>query len=185
MYGMVNQAVRGLVLKQFGEDAWRQIHTQASAPEAFVSMNKYDDDVTYRMVDAAVDVLGLHASDILKAFGRYWVSDIATAHYADMMSRVGVDFIDFMKNLDHMHSRIRTTFPDYVPPSFRITQIAEGRCLVDYYSARKGLLPFVEGLLLGVAEHFEVNIQIDHIPDEAHPMPCKRMEITYTSTIPS
>lgn len=181
MYGMVNQAVRGLVLKNFGEDAWKNIHTKANAPESFVSMDKYDDDLTYRLVAASSEVLGLDAVSVLNAFGRFWVSDVATAHYADMMSRVGTDFVDFLKNLDHMHSRIRTTFPDYQPPSFRITQKPDGRCLVDYYSKRQGLLPFVEGLIHGVAAHFEVEVTITHVPDSAHSMPCKRMELIITT----
>ncbi len=36
MYGMVNQAVRGLVLEQFGPDAWKNIHEKAGAAENFL-----------------------------------------------------------------------------------------------------------------------------------------------------
>ena len=32
MYGMVNEAVKGLVLSAFGKDAWEKIHTQANSP---------------------------------------------------------------------------------------------------------------------------------------------------------
>ena len=38
MYGIVNDAVRGLVKSAFGDAAWHDIHTQAGAPEAFVAM---------------------------------------------------------------------------------------------------------------------------------------------------
>ncbi len=69
MYGMVNAAVRGLVKEKFGDEAWHKIHTAADAPESFVAMESYDDDVTYGLVGAAVDVLGLDAPTILQAFG--------------------------------------------------------------------------------------------------------------------
>ena len=38
MYRMVNQAVRGLVLDVFGEDAWRDISHKAKSPEEFASL---------------------------------------------------------------------------------------------------------------------------------------------------
>ena len=47
MYGMVNQAVRGLVLDVFGADAWRDISHKAQSPEEFASLESYDDQVTY------------------------------------------------------------------------------------------------------------------------------------------
>jgi len=42
MYGMVNDAVRGLVKENFGDDAWERIHTAADVPESFVPMQAYD-----------------------------------------------------------------------------------------------------------------------------------------------
>ena len=51
MYGMVNEAVKGLVLSAFGKDAWEKIHTQANSPESFVSLDSYDDAVTYNLVE--------------------------------------------------------------------------------------------------------------------------------------
>ena len=55
MYGMVNKAVRGFVLKNFNAETWAQIHTTAGVSEDFVSMQSYDDDVTYNLVGAAVE----------------------------------------------------------------------------------------------------------------------------------
>ncbi|MGB0648138.1 MAG: heme NO-binding domain-containing protein [Bradymonadia bacterium] len=179
MYGMVNDAVRGLVRSAFGEEAWKQIHTKADAPESFVAMQTYDDEVTYNLVGAAVEVLQLDAETVLQTFGKYWVSDVATEHYASLMSNTGISFVDFVKNLDHMHQRIRTTFPDYQPPSFRVIDIGDDRIQVDYYSKREGLLPFVEGLFDGLATHFNTVISITHQADDSHPLPCKRMIVQY------
>ena len=180
MYGMVNAAVRGLVKEKFGDEAWHKIHTAANAPESFVAMESYDDDVTYGLVGAAVDVLGLDAPTILRAFGVYWVSDVATANYAELMTKTGVTFVEFIKNLDHMHQGMRVIFPDYRPPSFRVVDMEPGKVQVDYYSEREGLLPFVEGLFQGLGEHFSVSIAIEHVPDTSHPLPCKRMVVAYS-----
>jgi hypothetical protein len=179
MYGMVNQAVRGLVLEKFGPDKWKDIHTNAASPQDFNSFEQYDDAVTYDLVGAAVEVLGLPAEQILFAFGDYWVKTIAATNYADLMSKTGTDFVGFVKNLDHMHSRIQVTFPGYSPPSFRVNIIDDSRFQLDYYSHREGLLPFVAGLMTALAEHFDSGVEIQHIPDDQHPMPCKRMEIAH------
>ena len=179
MYGMVNRAVRGLVLEQFGEEAWRKIHEKADAPPTFDAFKQYDDAVTYGLVGAATEILELPAETILHAFGEYWVLKVATQSYTDLMDRTGTDFLAFVQGLDQMHSRIKMTFPGFRPPSFRITVRAEDRFYMDYYSEREGLLPFVEGLLSGLATHFEQKITVQQISDDQHPMPCKRMEVTY------
>jgi guanylate cyclase soluble subunit beta len=182
MYGMVNKAVRGYVLKNFDDATWTRIHETADVDADFLSMKSYDDDVTYRLVGAAHAELGIEVSTILNGFGRYWVSDVATASYADLMEKTGASFVDFVKNLDHLHERIRVTFPDYRPPSFRVKAIEEGLIQVDYYSHREGLLDFVEGLLFGLSEHFNEKISIEHVSDDAHPMPCKRMLVQHRTS---
>ena len=176
---MVNKSVRGLVLEAFGEEAWTAIHTKANAPESFVPMENYDDAVTYDLVGAAVEELDMPAEQILHAFGEYWVLKVATVHYAELMSASGQHFVDFVQNLDHMHQRIRVTFPDYRPPSFRVKVIDDDNFQLDYYSERVGLLPFVEGLLEGLGQHFDVTIDLRHIPDDDHPLPCKRMIVNH------
>jgi len=179
MYGMVNKAVRGFVLKNFDEDVWRRIHTRAGVDAEFVAMQSYDDDVTYSLVAAAHEELGIDVPSILHGFGEFWVSDVAAVAYAELMAKTGSSFVVFVKNLDHLHERIRVTFPDYRPPSFRVQEIDEQTIQVDYYSHREGLLNFVEGLFKGLADHYGETISIEHVPDDAHPMPCKRMLVTH------
>jgi len=181
MYGMVNKAVRGFVLKHYDEATWTKIHTNADVPGEFVAMQSYDDTVTYALVGAAHEALGLEVEDILRGFGQFWVSDVAVATYRDVMDKSGTTFVDFLKNLDHLHDRIRVNFPEYEPPSFRVVELGEGALQVDYYSKREGLMPFVRGLFEGLATHFEVAMSIEVLPDDTHPMPCKRMHVQYSS----
>lgn len=181
MYGMVNEAIRSLITEEFGEQTWESVRTKAESPSTFAPFQMYDDSVTYGLVGACVDVLGLPAESVLRTFGNYWVQNIATKYYADLMNRTGSDFVTFVKNLDHMHARIQTTFRGYEPPSFRILEMDSGRFQIDYYSQREGLLPFVEGLLEGLAKYFEVQMSLDHVSDDSHPMPCKRMIIQLES----
>jgi len=177
MFGMVNQAVRGMVLERYGNDTWTKIHVAANSPESFSPMEPYDDTITFSLVEVVSQELGVPAETILKVFGEYWVRSIANVQYERIMKSSGVTFVDFLANLDHMHQRIRVAFPNYDPPSFRVKPIDPNRLQVDYYSKRVGLLPFVEGLLQGLAEHFSVSIRIEHIDGSSHRLPCKRMVV--------
>ena len=64
MYGLINKAVRDLVLTRFGEAKWDEICRKAEVTEAdFVSMEKYPDETTYRLVGAASEVLNTPADE--------------------------------------------------------------------------------------------------------------------------
>ena len=180
MYGMVNQAVRSMIIERYGQATWSKIHLEAGAPGTFTAMEPYDDSITYDLVAAVCRELSVEPTTVLRAFGEYWVANIATVHYERIMNSSGVSFTDFLGNLDHMHQRIRVAFPAYDPPSFRSKPIDDSSIQLDYYSKRQGLLPFVEGLLQGLAMHFSVQIEIEHIDSDSHRLPCKRMVVRHT-----
>ena len=60
MYGLVNQALEDFVKQGFGDAAWKQIRDNAGVShEMFVSMDSYPDEVTFKLVMAATEVLNL------------------------------------------------------------------------------------------------------------------------------
>ena len=162
MYGLVNQAVQGLVQSGFGEEAWQRIRIKAGlGSDVFLSMESYDDAITYGLVDAASEVLELATDEVLHAFGIYWVLEIAKKSYAELMEAAGSTFPEFLSNLDQLHSRVQTPFPDLPPPSFRADRIAPGKLRLHYYSGRDGLEPFVLGLLVGLGTYFGVAVNAE------------------------
>ena len=66
MYGMVNQAVKGFVEENHGQEMWKNIHTKAGAPESFAAMSPYEDSITYNLVGAASELLNVPAEIILR-----------------------------------------------------------------------------------------------------------------------
>lgn len=179
MYGLVNQAVKGFVEDHHGTEMWTRIHTKAGAPASFAAMSPYEDAITYNLVGAAAELLQVPAEKILFAFGEYWVEKVATAHYEAIMNRSGQTFLDFVKNLDHMHQRIRMTFPNYNPPSFRVVPLGPDQLQVDYYSDRPGLLPFVEGLFMALGRYYRTEVRIEPVAEPPAGLPCKRMIVHY------
>lgn len=176
--------MKSLLVEAGGDALWQQVRARAGAPENYSPLVPYDDAITYNLVGAASHVLQQPAETLLHQFGVYWVERIATVHYPEMMNASGTTFALFLRNLDHMHERMRVSFPDYRPPSFRVVELDESTMQVDYYSSRAGLIPFVEGLFQGVAGHFRRSLTITHVADDAHGLPCRRMKLQHRPLTP-
>ena len=162
MYGLINKALRNMVIEKFGESRWSAILRASNVQsDAFLSMRQYDDQVTYDLVDAATETLGIAAEQCLEQFGYFWMTTAAPQHYDPLLQAAGTSAITFLQNLNDMHQRISSTFVGYVPPSFHVSPLGNDRWRVLYVSTRKGLTPFVVGLLRGVGERFQTPIHIE------------------------
>ena len=148
MYGMVNKAVEDMVVIHHGELIWEQIKSKAGVEvEVFMSNESYSDDITYNLVAAASEVLKVPAEQILIGFGEHWVLHTAQAGYGGLMNAAGKTLPEFMRNLPNFHSRVTMIFPKLQPPHFEGTDITERSLKLHYHSHRKGLAPFVMGLM--------------------------------------
>ncbi len=66
MYGLVNKAIAELVCDRYGEETWDIIKEKADVDiDAFISMDSYDDEVSYKLVGATSKVLGLSPEQVL------------------------------------------------------------------------------------------------------------------------
>lgn len=163
MYGLVNKAVEGFVKEQLGDDGWTQVCAKAGLSDpTFISMDAYDDSVTYNIVGAACEITGLEASTILEGFGRYWMLYTAEEGYGPLLDMTGSTVHEFLDNLNGMHSRIRATFPELRPPDFEVTDETEETLLLHYRTERPGLAPMAVGILYGLAERLGQEITVEH-----------------------
>lgn len=168
MYGLVNRAIEEMVVAFHGDSVWRQIMDVAGVDvEMFVRLEQYPDDVTYRLVAAASEVLAAPAPDLLRAFGRYWVQYTGSSAYGSLLKPPGVSLIGALAGLDAMHRRVGETMPHLRPPSFAVTDATPVSARIHYRSEREGLAPMVVGLLEGYAELFGVRVVITHVEDRA------------------
>jgi hypothetical protein len=166
MYGLVNQAIEDLALQLGGPDLWARIRHGAGVDvEAFIGMQAYPDDVTYRLVDAASAELGIPAASVLEAFGKHWILYTARNGYGPLLQTMGSTLPEFLGNLDAMHARITLSMPDLRPPSFVCETLPDGRLTVEYWSDRDGLAPMVRGLLIGLGEMLAAPVSVSQTTD--------------------
>ena len=160
MYGLINNSLKDMIRDKFGEEKWQEVLKISGVPEdSFLTMRSYDDALTYSLAGAASDVLGAPVDACLEMFGEYWVLETATKAYGVLLDAAGNNIFEFLGNMNALHDRITSTFLDYVPPEFHVEQNEDGH-KIHYVSKRKGLTPFVVGILKGLAIRFEHNLDI-------------------------
>lgn len=161
MYGMVNKAIEEMVVSAHGEAAWLEIKRRAGVTEEiFIRNEGYSDDITYRLVGAASELLGAPPEKILHAFGEHWVLETAKKSYGPMMVAGGRTLRDFLVNLPHFHDRVALIYPKLAPPRFEITDPEERSLRLHYLSHRPGLAAFMEGLLSGLGKMFDTPVRV-------------------------
>ena len=163
MYGLINKALKTMIMDGHGEDTWNSILKKSGVPEdSFISMERYNDDITYALVDATSEVLEAPAEACLELFGHYWATVTAPSAYEMLFDSTGETLFEFLENINSLHDRITSTFIGYIPPYF-IATADKNKMELTYESKREGLTPFVVGILKGLAERFEVNIEFESV----------------------
>ncbi len=161
MYGMVNKAVEDMVCLHHGEAAWERIKARAGVDVAvFLSNEGYPDEITYNLVAAASEVLGLPEETILIGFGQHWVLHTAQEGYGGLMKAAGKTLPEFLRNLPNFHSRVSMIFPKLQPPRFQCTDVTDQSLKLHYISHRPGLAPFVVGLMQGLGKMFRTPVTV-------------------------
>lgn len=161
MYGLIHSALQNMIREKFGDEEWNRVLEKSGVPEdSFLTMRIYDDEIIYRLAGAAAEVLGAPLEDCLEMFGEYWVLETAVKSYGPLMDASGETMVEFLGNMNALHDRITGTFLDYVPPEFLVEDLEPPRHRIHYLSKRKGLVPFVDGLLKGLAKRFGAELEV-------------------------
>jgi hypothetical protein len=165
MYGLIHQGFKDMVCVSFGEDVWRDVCQQVSrAPEDYESLKSYPDSETLGLIDAVATRLKLSHAEVLRLFGRYWITYTAQEGYGPIMDLFGHDFRSCLRNLNRMHGHMGAMMPNLKPPRFTLTEHDAHSVTVHYSSTRQGLAPMVHGLLEGLSERFKEPVGIEFFP---------------------
>jgi len=168
MYGLVNNAIKELITKDFGAETWTLVQKKSGIADDFFLTNvSYDDAVTYQLVGALSEVTQSSVEDVLIGFGKHWILETGAKKYGDMIQTLGNNVTDFLVNLVDFHKSVYLIFPKITPPEFKVTNITENSLVFHYLSERDGLAPFVHGLLLGVGIRFQTELNINQIAFKA------------------
>uniref|UniRef100_A0A8C1J8E3 guanylate cyclase n=1 Tax=Cyprinus carpio TaxID=7962 RepID=A0A8C1J8E3_CYPCA len=153
-YGFINTCLKSLVIERFGEETWENLRLMAGVQETFMTYEIYNDDITLRLVQEACKMLDISSEVVLKLFGEYFFSFCKMSGYDTMLRTLGGNLVEFIENLDALHSYLALSYEAMNAPSFRVERMDDGRILLHYYSDRKGLYHIVPGIIEAVAKDF-------------------------------
>lgn len=164
MYGLINLAIEEAILERYGQKFWNYIkqscrETTGDTDGAFISRLFYDDEVTYRLIDAAERILRSEKyGHVSQLFGEKFYELVQDSGYEGILQLLGGTLQDFLNNLDSFHSHLATTYGRMKPPSFRCSHCFDEnnnsntksveRLILHYYSERIGL----EGIVMGMVK---------------------------------
>ncbi len=180
MYGLVNKAIKDLVINNHGEEKWKEIcHLSDHREEDFISMSPYPDKLTFDLVINASKVLDVDANVLLEAFGEYWILYTADEGYGELMEITGSNFVEFLSNLDMLHYRINNIMPELMPPQFSTRNETEHSIELEYRSHRTGMIPMLHGLIKGLGKRFDLIVQVKQIQEKNEENDCSVFLITW------
>lgn len=161
MYGIVNKAIESLITENYGEEIWEQICLRSGVEVTFfISNEPYDDAITYQLATAAAEILGISVSEVLIAFGEWWILRTGKEKYGSLMEAGGTHLLEFLRNLPAFHNRVMLMYPKLTPPEFRVSHETARGIYVHYISQRVGLQEFVRGLLQGLGKLYNTPITL-------------------------
>lgn len=164
MYGLIHTALKEMVLEHHGNPTWQRIEEISEVgSDSLLTMRGYDDEITMALVQASSAVLEVSVEDALHAFGTYWITEFAPREYGALLKHTGRSSFELLTNLDDLHDRISTVYTDFSPPSFRVKNIDSDSAEIIYVSSRKGLTPFVLGILGNLGSLFNEIITIESV----------------------
>lgn len=162
MYGIVNKAIEDLVKENFGEEKWEAIRERSGiAEDFFISNEPYDDDITYKLAGAVSEEMNMPVSDVLTAFGEWWILRTGKEKYGGLMEAGGSYLKEFLVNLPLFHNRVMLIYPKLTPPEFKVSHIEERSIHVHYFSKRVGLQDFVRGLMTGLGKMYNTPATVE------------------------
>lgn len=164
MYGMVNEAIRSMIIETGGQDAWDTIASKASIKdkEGFASFEQYDDKVTLDLVVHTSQHLDIDVPKLLEGFGVYWVEYAKESEYSSILEAAANNPIDLLKNLNALHKRLELTFDNLKAPSFWVENLTENTLDLYYQSHRDMPLEFfVVGLVKGVFKLYDATCEVE------------------------
>lgn len=158
MHGVIFDSLRAFVAAEYGPLAAVSVF----GDRTFSPEETYDDDALSHLAGRVAGATRLEVDEVYRRFGRFaslttfraMFPDYYAAHDGAAAFLLGVE--------GEIHRVVRRTVPGARPPYLRVVPLGGFGVVITYTSPRH-LCRLLEGLVLGVAEHYGQEVELDEV----------------------
>ncbi|HVF20524.1 MAG TPA: heme NO-binding domain-containing protein [Mycobacteriales bacterium] len=159
MKGIIFNLLETVVTRDLGEDTWDALLEATGLTGAYTSVGTYPHEELLALVGAASAATGRPADELVRWFGRESIP-LLYDRYAVFFDTHTTTRGFLLTLNDVIHPEVRKLFPGAYAPSFIVSGEDDAGLLLAYESHR-GLCAFGEGLILGTADHYDEQVEVD------------------------
>lgn len=168
MHGLINRSIQCYLRDTYGQPAWEAATREAGLDfTSFEAMLTYDDGLTDRVLDAAVQVLNRPRETLLEDLGTYLVSHETQISLRRLLRFSGVNFADFVNSLEELPGRGRLALPDLDMPDLLLLDHGGGQYRLQCRAPLRGAGHIFVGLLRAMADDYGALVLLDHLGMES------------------
>ncbi|MGR3469043.1 MAG: heme NO-binding domain-containing protein [Shimia sp.] len=162
MHGLINRAFQCFLRDTYGPPAWEAVARQAELNTAgFEALLEYDDDITFRMLEAAEGHLSKSRDELLEDLGIYLISGASNEAPRRLLRFGGQTFADFVASLGELPDRARLALPNLHMPAITVRESADGLVTLTCGAAWPGFGAVLSGVLRAMADDYGALAFID------------------------
>jgi predicted hydrocarbon binding protein len=159
MHGTVLFHLHRYAERTWGQDAWSQLFAKAGlAEKSYSPVGVHPDEDMVALVNAAAELTGLAAIEILTRFGEYLAPELVAIY----PSLIDSDWrtLDLIANAEQViHEAVRAQKPESSPPILRAQMVNPHEVHLVYASPRM-MCSLLKGIVKGVSNHYGENIRV-------------------------
>ena len=155
MKGVVFNLLEAFIEENLGEGKYEEILDECTlmTKEPFVGPGTYPDQDLMTIVAATIKAAGISLPEALRTFGSFCFHKLS-ALYPGFVTPYSHPKQFLMSVESVIHVEVKKLYEDASPPGFTYIDPASDRLIIQYRSERS-LCQFMEGLIDGVAGHFQ------------------------------
>lgn len=163
MKGIIFNILEALIVEKFGDETMEEIYANVNFSGdilPFIGPETYPDSDLLAIIAFLSKKTSISVDDLIFEFGKF-MFPVFFNKYPIFFEKIDAP-IEFLKSVnDIIHVEVKKIFEKAIPPRVTIKQINENRIVLFYYSERK-LCKLLEGLIEGLASHFNKKISYTH-----------------------
>lgn len=158
MKGLVFNITEKYITATHGEDVWfKSVKETGRDPlEPFVGPGTYEDSELVAIIGACCTMVGQSIHRFLFELGRFSFKQLANRHPEFLAGYTHPKPFLLSVN-DIIHVEVNKLYQHAYLPSFKYKNEASDELIIIYHSKRK-LYDFMEGLIAGVSDYFNIGI---------------------------